>query len=34
MLVNNMKIKQQKQIKEFFNVEFGMDTGKELFDEQ
>ena len=32
--VINMKIKQQKQIKEFFNVEFGMNKGKELFDEQ
>ena len=29
-----MKIKQQKQIKEFFNIEFEMNKGKELFDEQ
>ena len=29
-----MKIKQQKQIKEFFNIEFGMNKGKELFAEQ
>lgn len=29
-----MKIKQQKQIKEFLNVEFEMNEGKELFDEQ
>ncbi len=29
-----MKIKQQKQIKEFLNVEFGMNKGKELIDEQ
>ena len=29
-----MKIKQQKQIKEFLNVEFGMNKGKELFNEQ
>ena len=29
-----MKIKQQKQIKKFFNVEFGKNKGKELFNEQ
>lgn len=29
-----MKIKQQNQIKEFLNEEFGADKGKELFDEQ
>lgn len=29
-----MKIKQQKQIKKFLNVEFGMNKGKELYDEQ
>ena len=29
-----MKIKQQKQIKEFLNVEFGINKGKELFDKQ
>lgn len=29
-----MKIKQQNQIKEFLNEEFGADNGKELFDKQ
>lgn len=29
-----MKIKQQKQIKKFLNVEFGINKGKELFDKQ
>ena len=29
-----MKIKQQNQIKEFLNEEFGADKGKELFDKQ
>ena len=29
-----MKIKQQNQIKEFLNVEFGVNKGKELFNEQ
>ncbi len=32
--VTDMKIKQQKQIKEFLNEEFGADKGNELFNKQ